>query len=260
LFNVLLVLGRPLGAEEQVVDYIRSHPLILLHLLEGSGRKEVFTNCANMLRSCMRYPQLIEELFAQGAAERLVGLATHINFDIASEAFASLRELLLAQKSLSTKYIQANFKKFFDLYHTLIHGDDYVTQRQALKLLGEILLDRACMDVMMSYISSEQYLQIHMNLLRENSRAIQLDAFHIFKVFVANPHKAPRVQQILYRNKMRLIKVLGSFRDEHKLDAPVLQDLQTVVDVLQALETSPRPRAPPVRVTDLQSEHGIMVV
>jgi hypothetical protein len=32
-----------------------------------------------------------------------------------------------------------------------------------------------------------------MNALRDRSRSIQFEAFHIFKIFVANPNKHPEV-------------------------------------------------------------------
>eukprot|EP00438_Fugacium_kawagutii_P023581 Skav217381 [mRNA] locus=scaffold4362:12860:13450:- [translate_table: standard] len=53
----------------------------------------------------------------------------------------------------------------------------------------------------MSYVSHEQHLKIVMNLLLADSHAIQAEAFHLFKIFVVNPHKPLRIQQILVKNK-----------------------------------------------------------
>jgi calcium binding protein 39 len=41
------------------------------------------------------------------------------------------------------------------MYTTLLLSSNYVTKRQSLKLLGEILLDRANFNVMTQYISVE---------------------------------------------------------------------------------------------------------
>jgi len=65
---------------------------------------------------------------------------------------------------------------------TLILSNNYVTKRQSLKLLGEILLDRANFNVMTKYIANEGNLKMMMNLLRDKSKNIQFEAFHVFKV------------------------------------------------------------------------------
>ena len=61
---------------------------------------------------------------------------------------------------------------------------NYVNKRQSLKLLGEILLDRANFNVMTRYIANESNLKMMMNLLRDKSKNIQFEAFHVFKVCV----------------------------------------------------------------------------
>lgn len=73
------------------------------------------------------------------------------------------------------------------MYNTLILSPNYVTKRQSLKLLGEILLDRANYNVMTQYIASEANLKMMMNFLRDKSRNIQFEAFHVFKVGSSPP-------------------------------------------------------------------------
>lgn len=63
-----------------------------------------------------------------------------------------------------------------------------MTKRQSLKLLGEILLDRANFSVMTRYIANEENLKTMMNLLRDKSKNIQFEAFHVFKVRAADWH------------------------------------------------------------------------
>ena len=72
--------------------------------------------------------------------------------------------------------------QFFTTYQSLILSANYVTRRQSLKLLGEILLDRANFNIMTRYIGSKENLQIIMNTLRDKSKNIQYEAFHVFKV------------------------------------------------------------------------------
>ena len=43
---------------------------------------------------------------------------------------------------LAADFLEANFDKVFGHYQKLLHSENYVTRRQSLKLLGELLLDR----------------------------------------------------------------------------------------------------------------------
>lgn len=56
------------------------------------------------------------------------------------------------------------------------------------QLLGELLLDRHNFTIMTKYISKPENLKLMMNLLRDKSRNIQFEAFHVFKVEFQN-HK-----------------------------------------------------------------------
>ena len=78
--------------------------------------------------------------------------------------------------------METNYEKFFANYQKLLNSENYVTRRQSLKLLGELLLDRYNFTVMTRYISNPENLKLMMNMLREKSRNIQFEAFHVFKV------------------------------------------------------------------------------
>jgi calcium binding protein 39 len=82
----------------------------------------------------------------------------------------------------SSHQIDSTYSQFFSSLTTLILSNNYVTKRQSLKLLGEILLDRANFNVMTRYIANEANLKMMMNLLRDKSKNIQFEAFHVFKV------------------------------------------------------------------------------
>lgn len=80
-------------------------------------------------------------------------------------------------------YLQTNFGLFFSKYNrVLVQSESYVTKRQSIKLLGEILLDRANYNVMTAYVDSGDHLKICMNLLRDDRRMINYEGFHVFKV------------------------------------------------------------------------------
>lgn len=121
-------------------------------------------------------------------------------FGISCDAYANLKETLTRHKTMVADYLDKNYDrvrfwlcvtasrlslmrtKFFNSFTTLIMSKNYVTKRQSLKLLGEILLDRANFNVMTRYIADETNLKMMMNLLRDKSKNIQFEAFHVFKV------------------------------------------------------------------------------
>jgi calcium binding protein 39 len=69
---------------------------------------------------------------------------------------------------------------------------------------------------MTKYISQPDNLKLMMNLLRDKSRNIQFEAFHVFKVFVANPNKTKPVMEILQKNKEKLLKFLSEFHNDRQ--------------------------------------------
>eukprot|EP01041_Mallomonas_annulata_P008306 gene8306-17087_t len=107
----------------------------------------------------------------------------------------------------------------------LLESDNYVTRRRSLKLLGELLLDRSNFNVMMRFISDKHYLKVVMTMLRDKSASIQFEAFHVFKVFVANPKKPTAIRTILYKNRDKLVTYLSNFQTD-KEDAHTLLTLQ----------------------------------
>lgn len=83
---------------------------------------------------------------------------------------------------MCAEFLEVNYDKVFTHYQRLLNSENYVTRRQSLKLLGELLLDRHNFAVMTRYISSPDNLKLMMNMLKEKSRNIQFEAFHVFKV------------------------------------------------------------------------------
>ena len=67
---------------------------------------------------------------------------------------------------------------------------------------------------MTKYISDVNNLKLMMMLLRDKSKSIQFESFHVFKVFVANPNKPQGILDILVKNKDRLINFLTNFQKD----------------------------------------------
>jgi len=168
-----------------------------------------------MLRECLRYEELARLLLAH--EESWQPFFAHIDlptFDVASDAFATFRELLTKHKGIVAEFLEAHYDRFFGAYTVLLQSQNYVTKRQSLKLLGELLLDRSNFNVMTRYIAASTNLKLMMTLLTDKSRSIQFEAFHVFKVFVANPNKPAAVLEILQKNKEKLVGYLAEFHND----------------------------------------------
>lgn len=82
---------------------------------------------------------------------------------------------------------------FFEKYNrVLIQSNSYVTKRQSIKLLGEILLDRANYNVMTEYVDRGEHLKLCMNLLKDDRKMVQYEGFHVFKVSESSSNRLNR--------------------------------------------------------------------
>lgn len=157
-------------------------------------------------------------------------------------------------------YLETNFDQFFAKYNRmLIQSENYVIKRQSIKLLGELLLDRANYNVMTKYVDSGEHLKLCMRLLLDDRRMINYEGFHVFKVcplklqrgdiwgangdqvFVANPNKSPAVQRILMSNRDRLLRFLPGFLDDRQDDDQFMDEKSFLI---RQIETLPSVVAP----------------
>ena len=138
------------------------------------------------------------------------------------------------RQGLVAEYLERNFDVFFAAYNGMLEKGNYVTRRQSLKLLSELLLDRANINSMMRYIGSVENLCLMMNLLRDEARSIQFEAFHVFKVFVANPNKPPAVLSILMKNREKMIGYLANFQNDRE-DEQFIEEKAMLTRLLEQL-------------------------
>ncbi|PBC30918.1 hypothetical protein APICC_05760 [Apis cerana cerana] len=210
------ILRRQIGTRSPTVEYICTKPEILFTLMYE--HQDIALNCGTMLRECARYEALAKIMIYSDDFYNFFRYVEVSTFDIASDAFSTFKELLTRHKILSAEFLEINYDKVFSHYQRLLNSENYVTRRQSLKLLGELLLDRHNFTVMTRYISNPDNLKLMMNMLKEKSRNIQFEAFHVFKVFVANPNKPKPILDILLRNQEKLIEFLTRFHTDRSED------------------------------------------
>lgn len=215
------------------LDRIANTPQVLETLIKGYEHTETALPCGSMLRECIRYETLAEMLLYSDLFSLFLVYIESNNFDIASDAFSTFKDLLTRHKQVVAKYLQENYDQVMnDYFRRLLQSSNYVTRRQSLGLLGSLLTERTNLPIMRKYISETENLKIVMNLLLDRSKSIQFEAFQIFKIFVANPSKPKEIEDILLKNKEQLLKFLEHFHEE-RADEQFQEDRKMIIEEIR---------------------------
>ncbi|XP_071691852.1 putative MO25-like protein At5g47540 isoform X2 [Rutidosis leptorrhynchoides] len=207
----------------------------LLALLLPCDDSELALSYGAILRECIRHQVAAKYILESDYIKMFFRYIQDPCFDIASDATATFRELLTRHKSTVAEFLSKNYDWFFQEYNSLMESSNYITRRNAVKLLGSMLLDRSNTSVMVRYVSSLDNMRIHMNLLRDSNRSIQIEAFHVFKLFPANQRKPPEIVNVLVANRSKLIRFFSDFNLE-KADEQFESDKAEVVKEIATLE------------------------
>lgn len=213
---------------------------VLKTLVDGYRNGDIALNCGHILRECIRHEQLVKLMLQSELFWEFFELVELNDFDVASDAFSTFKECLVRHVNISARFIEGGMDRFVNKYNELLKSSNYVTRRQSLKLLGEMLLERANFRIMTHYIASAANLRLIMNLLLDSRRNIQFEAFHVFKIFVANPNKPSEVQHILVRNKEKMLAYLTDFLSDRE-DDQFQEDRQLVLQEIRSLPDSDPP-------------------
>ena len=190
-----------------------------------------------MLRECVKFEALAKILMYSKQFYDFFDYIEFAMFDIASIAFSTFKDLLTLHKKLTANFLGQLFDEFFEKFNKLLSSQNYVTKTQSLKLLSELIVDRHNFDnVMKKYFQNPKNLKIFMNLLRENSENVQFEAFHVFKLFVANPERAKGVNDILLRNRDKLVNFLTNFLEERTEDEQLQKEKAFLIKEIKNLK------------------------
>ncbi|XP_010430700.1 PREDICTED: MO25-like protein At2g03410 [Camelina sativa] len=197
-------------------EYLESNLDVIDSLVQGIDRDhELALHYTGMLKECVRHQVVAKYILESKNLEKFFDYVQLPYFDVATDASKIFRELLTRHKSTVAEYLAKNYEWFFSEYNTrLLERGSYFTKRQASKLLGDVLMDRSNSGVMIKYVSSLDNLRIMMNLLREPTKNIQLEAFHIFKLFVANENKPEDIVAILVANRNKILRLFADLKPE----------------------------------------------
>ncbi|XP_024980472.1 putative MO25-like protein At5g47540 [Cynara cardunculus var. scolymus] len=222
--------GRYLASE-----YLECNTDLLGMLVPGCDDSELAISYGAILRECIRHQVAAKYLLESDHIKKFFRYIQDPSFDIASDAAATFRELLTRHKSTIAEFLSKNYDWFFQEYNSLLRSPNYITRRNAVKLLGALLLDRSNTSVMVRYVSSLDNMRTLMNLLRDSNKTIQVEAFHVFKLFPANQKKPPEIVNVLVANRSKLIRFFSDFSLE-KADEQFEADKAEVVKEIATLQ------------------------
>ena len=249
------------GGDPSAISYlVRDRPEIIVELCRGYEDQKSAMPCGTILRQALQYDTIAAVvLYDEGepgqkavrlnevdVGKRQTGQGVFWNFfqwinrgsfEVSADSFTTFRELLTKHKNLVSQYLATNYTMFFSQYYNpiLLLSQSYVTKRQSIKLLGELLLDRSNYVVMTQYVASGDNLKLTMNLLKDDRKMVQYEAFHVFKVFVANPNKSDEVRRILVKNRDRLLRFLPSFLEGRTDDDQFLDEKSFLLRQIELL-------------------------
>ncbi|MCJ1471043.1 hypothetical protein MMC07_009691 [Pseudocyphellaria aurata] len=213
---------------------VNQRPEIIIELCRGYEHRESAMPCGFVLREALKHEAIAAIILHDKPETKPAANLNEIDpdvkqggegvfwkffpwidegaFEVSTDAFTTFRDILTKHKELVSQYLSTNFEIFFRRYNEiLVKSSSYVTQRQSIKLLGELLLDRENYNTMTEYVKDGEHLKLCMKLLKDEHKMVQYEGFHVFKVFVANPKKSVAVQRILFNNRERLLNFLPKF-------------------------------------------------
>ncbi|WVZ66888.1 hypothetical protein U9M48_016048 [Paspalum notatum var. saurae] len=217
------------------VKYIENHVDLLDFLVVCYKNLEVALNCGNMLRECIKYPTLAKYILESSSFELFFQYVELPNFDIASDALNTFKDLLTKHEDAVSEFLSSNYEQFFGLYTRLLSSTNYVTRRQSVKFLSEFLLEAPNAQIMKRYILEVRYLNIMIGLLKDSSKNIRICAFHIFKVFVANPNKPREIIQVLVDNHRELLRLLHNLPTSKGEDEQLDEERDLIIKEIEKL-------------------------
>mmetsp|Transcript_5554 Transcript_5554/g.7226 ORF Transcript_5554/g.7226 Transcript_5554/m.7226 type:complete len:162 (-) Transcript_5554:29-514(-) len=130
---------------------------------------------------------------------------------------------------------------FFSFYFKLLRSEYDDIQRRSIRLLSTILLEPNLYMVMVKFVSSKTNLRQTMKMMLVGCPIMRFDAFHVFKVFVANPSKPDQITRCLSENRDSLISYLEHFATEEQEHSEVFRmERSMIINILSGLPQLPR--------------------
>ena len=224
---------------DQLEEYLeKKAATILAKTLDTFANDDLALHGGTMFRSCLLHTSMDDAVLAsvQDMLDKLLPNLLSKSFDIVSDAFLSFSRLLDTLRRIQPRFFADNYEIVCPYMIQLLKSKEYVTQRQSLTLLRSVLFERINYDFMEQFINERENLVIIMKLLADTSVTIRWGAYHVFKVFIANPKKSAPVEKLLLRNRTKIISFLKENITFTELRLEL--ELKSVITSLNSIEVA----------------------
>lgn len=210
IFSTLL--RRQIRDKSPTVDYlIHSKSEILIMLLKGPESPDIGLISGQILRDCIKYEKINQFILFNPLFWNYFNYVQISIFEIATDAFNTLHDLLTTHKNLVATFLYDNYDQFTTNITKLMQSSNYVVKRQSVRLLLEIVLQKSNKLFLYKYFDDSNNLKLIMLLLNDKSKNLQFEAFDIFKFFIVKPKKSQKVLDILIKNKENFCNFFNAF-------------------------------------------------
>lgn len=231
----LTLLRRQIGSKSPTVDYLLLNPEILIVLMRGAETKETGLICGQILRDCIKYEQMLHFVIYNPLFWKFFDYVQIPVFEIATDAFTTLHDVLTLHKKIASEFLGAYYSEFTKRINQLVQSNNYVTKRQSVKLLSELVLERRNQTFLNAYFDDTNNLKLIMILLSDKLKNLQIEAFHIFKFFIAKPKKCQGILDILIKNKENFIAFFDDFQLDSTNDPTMIDERDYILKEIKGL-------------------------
>jgi len=221
----LTLLRRTMANKSSTVDYlVHSKPEIITMLIKGPENLEIGLICGQILRDCIKFEVINRFVLYSPSFYNFFKYVQIPTFEIATDAMMTLHELLTTHRKLVSEFLGNNYDVFITAINKLITSKNYVTKRQSVKLLNELVSQRSNQQFLSKFFDDANNLKLTMLLLSDKLKNLQLEGFHTLKFFVANPKRSQKVTDILIKNKANFIEFFKTFDIASFHDSNIIEE------------------------------------
>ncbi|KAI5951922.1 HYM1 [Candida jiufengensis] len=219
-----------------VVDYlVHKKPEILNILIRGPESPEIGLISGQILRDCNKFEEINRYILYRPEFWKFFNYVENPMFEIACDSMMTLNDLLTTHKKMVPEFLAKNYDTFMNHINVLIKSNNYVTKRQSVKLLNDLVSERLNSEFLQKYFTDTKNLKYTMLLLSEKSKNLQLEGFHLLKFFVANPKKTPKVKETLIKNKQNFLEFFKNFDISSFHDSSLIEERNYIIKEIEAL-------------------------
>lgn len=232
----LSLLRRQEGGASWGVDYLlKRRPETITLLLRAPEEYETALVSGQILRDCIKFEAINKFILESPLFWNYFRYVELPVFEVATDAFSTLHDLLTIHKKMLSEFLANNYDVFIYHANQLIQSKNYVTKRQSVRLLAELVLQRQNQVFLNKYFDDTTNLKLIMLLLSDKLKNLQYEAFHIFKFFIAKPKKSPKVLEVLTKNKDNFVTFFENFQIDNHQDANIVEERDYILNEIKKL-------------------------